>query len=174
MTRWQYNTEFPVQATRKDKSFSGKKGVIFCPNCHSVYYRKAWHHSQNKVPSFLPNRQADKFQVLRKLCSACLMIKNKEFAGQLTIVNFPLALKTDLIKLIDNFCQRAYRNNTLHRLIDIKNINNDLVVATTENQLAVKLAKKIKEVFNKNKIQLKISYSPEPNNAVYVKVNFTE
>lgn len=98
------------------------------------------------------------------------MIKNKEFEGQLTISNFPSALKKDLIKLIKNFCQRAYERDPMDRLISIN--QRPLVITLTENQLAVKLAKKIKEVFNKNKVQIKISYSPAPSDAVYIKINF--
>ena len=100
------------------------------------------------------------------------MIKNKEFEGKLTISDFPLALEADLNKLIKNFCQRAFERDALHRLIDIKSDSGSLMATTTENQLAVKLAKKIKEVFGKNKIQIKISYSADPGDTVYIKIKF--
>jgi hypothetical protein len=103
------------------------------------------------------------------------MIKNKEFEGQLTISNFPPALETDLTKLIRNFCQRAYERDPMDRLISINQLKNQhksasLVITLTENQLAVKLAKKIKEVFKKAKIE--ISYSPAPSDVVYIKLTF--
>ena len=85
-----------------------------------------------------------------------------------------MVLEADLNKLIKNFCQRAFERDPLHRLIDIKNDSGNLTATTTENQLAVKLAKKIKEVFGKNKVQVKISYSPSPSDAVYVKINFVQ
>lgn len=102
------------------------------------------------------------------------MIKDKEFEGQLAINNFPVNSKEDLAKLIKNFCQRAFERNPMDRLIDIKNDSGNLIITTTENQLAVKLAKKIKEVFNKYKIQMKISYSPEPSDMAYIKMNFAK
>ncbi len=120
-------------------------------------------------------KQSFKFQVSRRLCPACQMIKNKEFEGQLTISNFPPALETDLTKLIRNFCQRAYERDPMDRLISINQLKNQhksasLVITLTENQLAVKLAKKIKEVFKKAKIE--ISYSPAPSDVVYIKLTF--
>mgnify|MGYP001578920250 CR=1 FL=1 len=169
MKKWQYNIELPAPRTGKKEFSFGEKGIVSCPGCQSVYYQKSWHHSKNL-----------KFKIKNlklKLCPACQMIRNKEFEGQLTISNFPPALETDLTKLIRNFCQRAYERDPMDRLISINQLKNQhksasLIVTTTENQLAVKLAKKIKEVFNKNKVQIKISYSPEPSDAVYIKINF--
>ena len=169
MEKWQYNKELPVSRTGRKEFPLGEKEIIFCSNCQSVYYKKSWHHNKNFPPKAGPSL-AEKF----KLCPACQMIKNKEFEGQLTISNFPSTLKIDLDRLIRNFCQRAFERDPLHRLIDIKNVSDNLIVTTTENQLAVKLAKKIKEVFNKNKVQIKISYSPEPSDTVYIKINFAE
>lgn len=173
--KWQYNIEPPSpKAGKREFPVEEGKGVIFCSGCGAFHYQKAWHCNKNKKPlsiGDLPKGEKTKSQKL-VLCPACKMIKDKEFAGQLTIINFPAASKDSLVKLIDNFCQRARERNSLHRLIGIRNVNGDLVATTTENQLAVKLAKKIKEVFNKYKIQMKISYSPEPSETAYVKINF--
>lgn len=167
MVKWHYNIEFPPQKIEKKEFPSGEKGVIACPTCHSVYYKKSWHHNQNKASN-------TKFQISKKLCPACQMIKDKEFEGRLTVNGFPSNLKEDLNKLIKNFCQRAFERDPIDRLIDIKIDSNNLIITTTENQLAVKLAKKIKEVFNKYKVQIKISYSPEPSDVAYIKINFAE
>ncbi len=167
MVKWRYNIEFPPQKIEKKEFPLGEKGIIVCPVCHSVYYKKSWHHNQNKDSNAKP-------QIAKKLCPACQMIKDKEFEGQLVINNFPSNPKTDLIKLIKNFCQRAFERDPLDRLIDIQTKSGNLIITTTENQLAVKLAKKIKEVFNKYKVQIKISYSPEPSDVAYIKINFAE
>ena len=166
MVKWRYNIEFPPQKIEKKEFPFGEKGVIVCPVCQSVYYKKSWHHNKNlklKTKNLKP-----------RLCPACQMIKNKEFEGQLVISNFPPNTKTDLIRLIKNFSQRAFERDPMDRVINIKTEPGDLLVTTTENQLAVKLAKKIKEVFNKYKVQVKISYSPEPSDVVYIKINFAE
>lgn len=167
MVKWHFNIEFPTQDIKKKEFPLGEKGVIVCPVCHSVYYKKSWHHSKDKVSNA-------KVKLSKKLCPACQMIKDKEFEGQLTIGGFPPDLKADLIQLIKNFCQRAFKRDPMDRLIGIKTESGGLTVTTTENQLAVKLAKKIKEVFNKYKVQIKISYSPEPSDVAYIKINFAE
>ncbi len=195
MEKWQYNIELPAPRTREKEFPFGEKGVIVCSVCHSVYYKKSWHHNKNQKS--LPAGQAGKIKNQKfVLCPACQMIKDKEFEGQLTISNFPLNLKTDLFRFIKNFCQRAFERDPMDRLIAITQINADdtqtnaekfqresalsprrsavLIITTTENQLAVKLAKKIKEVFNKYKAQIKISYSPEPSDTTYIKINFAE
>ena len=167
MVKWHFNIEFPPQDIKKKEFPLGEKGVIVCPVCHSVYYKKSWHH---------PNLNS-KFKILNskiQLCPACRMIEDKEFEGQLTISGFPPDLKMDLIQLIKNFCQRAFERDPMDRLIGIKTESDGLTITTTENQLAVKLAKKIKEVFNKYKVQIKISYSPEPSDVAYIKINFAE
>lgn len=178
MGKRQYNKEIPVSRTGKKEFPSGEKGVVLCPGCHSVYRRKFWHrdnkdNQKSQALSLLASRGLNKNKKFI-LCPACQMIKNKEFEGKLTISDFSPVLEADLNRLIKNFCQRAFERDPLHRLIGIKNDSGILTVTTTENQLAVKLAKKIKEVFGKNKIQIKISYSPEPGDAVYIKINFVK
>ncbi len=53
-----------------------------------------------------------------------------------------------------------------------------LEITTTENQLAVKLAKKIKDTFKPacagRKVDMKISYSPAPSDVAYVKIVFSD
>jgi hypothetical protein len=169
MVKWRYNIEFPPQNIEKEKFSLGEKGVVVCPVCHSLYYKKSWHHAKRSLEDAQRSHRPKE-----ALCPACQMIKDKEFEGQLTINGFPPGLKTDLIQLIKNFGQRAFERDPLDRLIDIKTDAGRLVVTTTENQLAVKLAKKIKEVFSKYKIQLKISYSPEPSDTAYIKINFAD
>lgn len=164
MRKWQpYNIELPSPRTEKREFPFGRKGIAFCPECKSIYYQKSWHHP-------LPFQERVRGKSI--LCPACQMIENKQFEGQLTISDFPPTLEGDLTKLIKNFCQRAYERDPLDRLIEIKNISDNLIVTTTENQLAVKLAKKIKEVFKK--VKIKISHSPEPSDAIYIKVNFAK
>lgn len=175
MKKRQYNKEIPVSRTGKNEFPFGEKGAVSCPDCRSVYRKKSWHHNKENQKSQISS--SVKFKELGKnqkfvLCPACQMIKNKEFEGKLTISDFPLALEADLNKLIKNFCQRAFERDALHRLIDIKSDSGSLMATTTENQLAVKLAKKIKEVFGKNKIQIKISYSADPGDTVYIKIKF--
>lgn len=175
MERWQYNVELPARKNEKKEFPSGEKGAIFCLVCRSVYYKKSWHHAlKQSLTRGKSSLKAKTYKLKTILCPACQMIKDKEFEGQLVIGGFPANLKSDLVQLIKNFCQRAFERDPMDRLINIKTDKSGLVVTVTENQLAVKLAKKIKEAFNKYKIRIKISYSPEPSDTAYIKLNFSE
>lgn len=172
MRKQRYSLESHPLKTDKREFAAGEKGVIVCSQCQSVYYQKAWRHNKNS--KFFARGEAvsgGKNQKSKlRLCPACQMIKNKTFEGQLTIVNFPAEQKEELKNLIKNFCQRAFSRDPMDRLIGVKEVAENLVATTTENQMTVKLAKKIKEVFRQNKIQLKISYSAAPGDTVYVEL----
>lgn len=143
----------------------GKLGLVFCRECDCVYYKKSWHHNLRHLKKLREN-----LPVRFAVCPACLMIKNKQFEGQIEIINIPLKISEELISFIKLFCRRAYERDPMDRLIGIKNIKGGLEATTTENQLAVKLAKKIKQTFKK--AEMKISYSPSPSDVAYVKLVF--
>lgn len=148
-----------------------KSGLIICKNCDAVYYKKFWHRNLRHYKN-LKEDLAVKFA----LCPACEMIKNKQFEGEIIIKNIPIKIKSDLINLAKTFSKRALERDPMHRLIDIKEAKDGLKITTTENQLAVKLAKKIKETFKfaraGKEAELKIAYSPAPSDVVYVKIIF--
>ena len=83
------------------------------------------------------------------LCPACEMIKNRQFEGEIIIKNIPVKIKSDLINLAKTFSKRAFERDPMDRLIDIKETKDGLRITTTENQLAVKLAKKSKKLSKK-------------------------
>ena len=100
------------------------------------------------------------------------MIKNKQFEGEIIIENVPDKSLNELKNLINAFSKRAYEKDPLHRLINIKQKKSSLEITTTENQLAVRLARKIKETFKKSR--MKISYSSSPGDTVYIKIFFNK
>jgi len=56
------------------------------------------------------------------------------------------------------------------RIYADKDIGASLIITTTGNQLAVKLAKKIKQTFKK--VKMEIFYSPAPSDVVHIKLIF--
>ena len=98
------------------------------------------------------------------------MIENKQFEGEITICNAPVNIQESLINLVETFCHRAYRKDSQHRLIGVKKVKNDIIIITTENQLAKQLARKIQSTFKTAK--MKISYSPAPGDVVYITLTF--
>lgn len=162
--------------TEKHEIPKGKLGLVFCRECNCVYYKKSWHHNLRYLKKLRENLPV-KFAV----CPACRMIKNKQFEGQIEINNVPQKISKELIHLIQSFCRRAYERDPLDRLISVNQPQNQrksasMIVRTTENQLAVKLAKKIREVFKSasRRVEMKISYSSAPSDVVYVKLKFIE
>jgi len=151
---------------RKIEKFSKSgPGLIFCDGCQAVYYKKSWHHNLRNYKNLKEN-----LPVKFLLCPACRMIKNKQFEGEIIVKNAPARIKNNLINLVKAFCRRAYQKDPLDRLIAVKETRDGIKITTTENQLAVKLAKKIKDVFKK--VKLKISYSPAPSDTTYIILEF--
>ncbi len=163
--RWnKYIIRLPKERTEAEEFGPGKKPVIVCPDCLAVYYKKSWHHPKKRITK----------PVKYVVCPACQMIKNHLFEGKVEIENLnklQKTQKTDLINLIYNYCHRAYQLDPLDRLIELKQARNKIIVTTTENQLAQKLAKKIKDVFNK--VEIETSHSAEPGDTFYIKLKFT-
>ncbi len=167
MKRWdKYKIELPKSRHEAEEFGRGKKGMVMCKECRSVYYKKSWRHGWEEVKP-----KADKdYPVKFVLCPACAMVKNKQFEGELKIIGAPETRRKELINLIKNFGKRAYERDPLDRLIEIQEKSSALLVTTTENQLAQKLARKIKDAFKR--VKTKTSYSPEPSDVVYIEVVF--
>jgi len=132
----------------------GKKDYIVCPNCRSVYYKKGWHH---KVDEDIDNLKEDK-EVQFKKCPACKMIENKQFQGEIVIKEPPADKKDQMKNLIQNFGETAFEKDPMDRIISVGEKENSIRVLTTENQMAVQLAKKINQSFG-NKAEVDIKYS---------------
>ena len=160
-----YDNKIILPRTEAREISKGKSGLVFCKACEAVYYKKSWHRNLRDYKNLKENL-AVKFS----LCPACEMIKNRQFEGEIIIENVPAKIKSDLINLAKAFSKRAFERDPMDRLIDIKETKEELRITMTENQLAVRLAKKIKETFKK--AELKITYSPEPSDMVYIKLTF--
>ena len=152
--------------TRDNQELAGgKKGILVCEECDAAYYKRFWHHSLLNLKSV-----KEDMPVNFTLCPACQMIKNKQFEGKVTILNVPEKSSEELINLIKGFCERAYSRDALDRLIEIKKSKDSLVVTVTENELANKLGRKIKDVFNK--VTVRTSFDAAPSDVALVTVEF--
>lgn len=157
--------KLPKSGHAAEEFGGGKKGLVFCPDCLAAYYKKSWHHSLLDLKSL-----KESAPVNFVLCPACKMIKNHQFEGRIRITGVPDNLMTELLNLIRGFGERARAADPMDRVIEIKKNNDELVVTTTENQLANKLAKKIKDSFNK--VKTKTTFSKDPSDFVDIRVEF--
>lgn len=160
-----HRVKLPKSQHEVEEFGGGKKGLVFCSECKAAYYKKSWHHG---ILDFKSNKEDAPVKFL--LCPACQMIKNNQHEGKITIKNIPAKIKDELINLIKGFCNRAYRQDPMDRLIVIKEDGGNLVVTVTENQLANKLAKKIKSTFNN--VKTKTFFDKEPGDVALVEVEF--
>lgn len=164
------NETLPSPRNEDQEVRKNEKGVVFCSECGAVHYMKSWRHALEEYKSL-----SDNASVKFSLCPACEMIKNHQFEGKVTITHIPEKEVGEVARLIENFGARAKERDVLHRLIEIKKTESakgvDLVVTTTENQLANKLADKIKETFHH--VKLSRSFSPAPSDVEYVTIEFT-
>lgn len=168
--RQKIKTKLPLERTEKSEFPKGLKGVTFCNNCGVAYYKKSWHHSLHGYKSL-----SQDVEINFSLCPACKMIKNNQFEGEVSVKNIPEDEVQGVIKLVEGYGRRAYDDDPLDRVISIKRMprgtgKEDVIITTTENQLAKKMAKKIKDAFNKVKITY--SFSKAPSDVVYVDVEF--
>lgn len=157
--------KLPKSGHAMEEFGGGKRGLIFCPDCQAAYYKKSWHHSTLDLKSV----KEDSAVSFRR-CPACTMIKNHQFEGRITILGAPQNLTAELLNLIKGFGERARSADPMDRVIEARKMKNGIVVTTTENQLANKLAKKIKSTFNK--VKSKTTFSKDPSDFVDIKVEF--
>jgi len=158
--------QLPKSAREAGPLKKERKSLAMCKKCNAFYYKKSWHHSTDT----LSPREARKLNVEFRLCPACKMISERLYEGKLTIENVPNKFRVELLNLIKSFGKRAEQIDSQHRLIEIGHERGNIVVTTTENQLAAKLAKKIKGVFNK--VDVRFSHSKEPYEVERVRVKF--
>jgi len=153
----------------------GKEDYIICPDCNSVYEGKGWHHHSEYDVERLKEEEKVRFEQ----CPACKMIEDKYFQGEIVIENPPADQKEQIKNTAQNYGEKAFKRDPLDRVIsmgerkverptaqekrgkesrdEVKG-RTDIRILTTENQLAVKIAKKINESLG-NKADLNIKHS---------------
>src|SRR3989344_7511898 len=155
-----YSLKLPPSRTEFEEFGYAKAGRAVCPECSSFYFEKSWHH---------PSRDKSKiYGAPFFMCPACQMIKERVFEGEVIIENIPEKSFDDLEKLIRSYSARAFAEDCQHRLIDLLSYRDSIIATTTENQLATKLAKKIKETFNRVDIRITNARAPSDFNLIKV------
>lgn len=144
------------QRSRKEESEFGKAGkeFILCRECNSVFFDKAWHHrlGEEKDSHFLKSGKKIKFE----LCPACKMARDNLFEGELIIKlkEESEKLKTNILNTINNSDKQARERDPMDRILRIEEKTDGIHVFTSENQLAVKIGKKLKSSFNGGKMDI--------------------
>lgn len=135
----------------------GKAGVVICPKCEAIYYGKSWHHNKYTEKEL---KEAHK-KIKGSLCPVCRMEGGKVCEGFIVFENVPKEKKEDMLRLIEHIGERAYKTDVLDRILKIDKKGNNIEVYTSENQLAVKIARQFQRAF-KGKLQIEWAHPTGP------------
>lgn len=133
-----------------------RKGAAICEHCRNVFYRKRWQRASMGLPLISSSNTRIYFVV----CPACQMAKNRLFEGELILKNVPARYEHEFIRLVEAYGRRAKAKDPQDRILGVQRRRSGFRVTTTENQLAVRLAKKIRESFHD--VDIRITHSREP------------
>lgn len=144
------------QRSRKEESEFGLAGkeFILCSDCGSVYFDKSWHNrlEEEKVAHFKPGKRVN-----FELCPACKMKKDKIFEGEIIIKlkSKNEKVKSDVLNTIKNSDKQGQELDPMDRILWMENRQDGLRIFTSENQLAVRIGKKLKSSFGGSKLEIK-------------------
>jgi len=157
---------------REEEEFRSQGGLVLCPDCHSVYHKKRWQHSVNALGVKEVEQMTDKDTKIKfQICPACKMIQRGQYEGRIRIYAVPPQSEKALEELIRGFCRGAFEIDPMDRLIGIKKGSPSTghayrqagsgqtvwTVTTTENQLANKVGRRIKNIFPRAKVKTKFT-----------------
>ncbi len=149
------------QRSKKDEQEFGlaKKEFIICPDCESVFFDKAWHHSLEEDVKHLTDKKNIKF----KICPVCRMEKDKTFEGELviTLSKEKLAEKNEIINVVKNSDKQAQAHDPMDKILWIEYKGSEIRVLTSENQLAVRIGKKLESAFKGSALEIKHSHEED-------------
>ena len=132
------------------------KGMLLCEECGHIFIKKEWVNPRTSKVSKVSG------PLQMTMCDACKMENKHMYEGEIIIEGVPDRFRDELYNLIRSYGKRAMGIDSQHRVLEFKkNKGKNYRVTTSENQLAVRLAKKIKEVF-RGIVNLYISHSREP------------
>lgn len=164
------NPKFPKSKSiqRHDEYGKDKKGVEVCNICWNVYFKKEWHHPDAKL---YEKKGVKGKELVFVTCPADQMASRGLYEGEIILTGVSPKNEFDLLHLVANYGKRALLRDPQDRIIDMEKTKNGFRITTTENQLAVRLAKKIKSVFKGANLS-SIKYSSEPYEVVRIKIGF--
>jgi NMD protein affecting ribosome stability and mRNA decay len=151
-----------------DEAGKAEKKLVICTRCHEARIGKKWRSAASLLAK---NLTAHKEGVHFTLCPACTMITKKLYEGEIVIGGVSPEREAELLHMIASFGARAQEIDPQDRIIAIEHTKKgELRITTTENQLAQKIAKKIKSSFKKTTMH--IGYSSEPYQVTRIQMQF--
>lgn len=157
---------WPLGPTSNDKKVKGKVPGMICPKCHAVYFDKRWHPAKE-----LDKAYAASENIIYELCQ-----EDKEMAkghgvtgyeGEVIFKNVPNGLVVEFEQEIRNIGKRAESRDPEDRIIKIEKTSGGIRVLTSENQLAVGIAKQVARAHKGGNLEIKWSDGDQVARAVW-------
>ena len=159
------------QRSKKDEQEFGlaSKEFVICPDCNCVFFDKAWHHSLEEDAKHLTDEKPRTSAQVRgknirfKICPACQMKKDKTFEGELvmTLSKEKMAEKNEILNVVKNSDEQARTHDPMDRVLWIEYKDSEIRVLTSENQLAVRIGKKLESAFKGGTLEIKHSHEED-------------
>lgn len=143
----------------------GRKDFILCPAGGEAYFQKSWHASISESSHLKESKR-----IQYRLCPFHQMVKNKQFEGEIVIEKVPDKNHDELVRLIERSGEHAQRSDPMDRIIRIETKKDVIRVETSENQMAQKIANKIRSRFSKTKRT--VSRGKENSDVVRIRILF--
>ncbi|RKZ02186.1 MAG: ATPase [Candidatus Hydrothermota bacterium] len=122
------------------------KDPTVCPSCKLIYHNKRWFWDEKFYNELMENKDKVNF----KECPACRKIRDHYPLGIVYIVKEgvkPHELE-DMKRMIKNEAEAEMRRNPLARIIENKDEGDTIVIQTTTETLAKKIAKAVQRTFH--------------------------
>lgn len=138
-----------------------QKEFIICPDCSCVFFDKAWHHSLEEDIKHLESTRRKNLKF--KICPACRMKKDRTFEGELVIAlsKEKSGEKKEIMNVVKNSDKQAQARDPMDRILWADDRGAEIRVFTSENQLAVRIGKKLESAFRGSALVIKHSHEED-------------
>jgi hypothetical protein len=167
--------------TKKEKSISSvdprrmnaettpSRGFIqICTKCEAVFYDKKW-YAKEDLAKHLKNKKEvsnvgtfDRWfkealkSAKKTICEADK--QHKDFSeGVVVLENLNSKIKQEVLNLVKNINQEGRKNDIEDRIVAMEDHGNQIIIYTSENQLAHRIGKQVASAFKGGKLEIKFS-----------------
>lgn len=134
------------------KNAKKQSGVQVCDRCNAVFYDGHWHTDAHAASAMSEHKPRNAKQ--SAMCPACTYVMSGEgkadsdFEGQITLDGLHDANeKAEILLTIRNLARASVEKDPQDQIIAIDDKGDRIIISTTDNQLAVRMGKKIDESF---------------------------
>jgi len=178
----------PFEPRRVEKMRSGRlkevdPGIKICPNCQDeIFFKKKWFQRENlkkhlqkrlkglgitfkkwleeqKKLSSLKKERAKRKKILF-FCPKCR--QHKDWCeGVVYLQGLSSQIKREVLNLVKNMDKEAQRRDPEDRILKIEDKGDEVIIFTSENQLAHRIGNKVERSFKGGKLEIKFSHQEE-------------